>query len=168
MPWIKALNSVKYELLVLLLIFSYATYYYLEVYVLPSRTINLLLIGPVYYVLAISTVLLVFFRVRDAARQLKGGLAQTSSDGEAADEEDSDGSMWKNGLVFAGTTLAYVLLLDKIGFVVSSFLYLSVLIFLLGTRTIALTLVLPAVLVGFLYLSMTVFLKFPLPQGILI
>ena len=168
MSWIKAFNSVKYELLVLLLIFGYATYYYLEVHALPSRTINLLLIGPVYYVLAISTVLMVFFRVRDSIRQQQGGRKAQRVEDSGAGEETSGKSMWLNGLAFAGCTLAYILLLDTIGFVVSSFLYLSVLIFLLGTRSLALTLFMPAVVVGFLYLSMTVFLKFPLPQGILI
>jgi hypothetical protein len=168
MSWIKVLNSVKYELLVLLLIFSYATYYYLEVHALPSRTINLLLIGPVYYVLAVSTVLMVFFRVRDAIREQRGGRKTERVNDGVADDETSGKPMWISGLAFAGCTFAYVLLLDTIGFVVSSFLYLCVLIFLLGTRSILLTLVLPALVVSFLYLAMTVFLKFPLPQGILI
>lgn len=172
MSWIKAISRVKSELLVLLLLFGYATYYYIEVYSLPSRTINLLLIGPVYYVLAISTVLMVFFRVREALRHdqsvSKSERRHDLDQSDGSDDETSGKSMWMSGIAFAGTTLAYVLLLDTVGFVVSSFLYLSVLIFLLGTRSISLTLVLPAVVVGFLYLSMTVFLKFPLPQGFLI
>jgi len=169
MTWIAAFNRVKYELVVLLLIFSYATYYYLEVYALSSRTINLLLIGPVYVALALSTFFLIVLKVRKARSETEGAVSSDPS--QQAPEESGkmgDSAVVRDGLVFGIATILYVLLLDKVGFVVSSFLYVMSLIYFLGNRSFWLTIFLPAVVVGFLYLTMVVLLKFPLPEGWLI
>lgn len=170
MTWIAAFNRVKYELVVLLLIFSYATYYYLEVYALSSRTINLLLIGPVYVILALSTFFLIVSKVRKARSETESAVS--SDPNQQAPEKSgaarADSAVVRDGLVFGIATILYVLLLDKVGFVVSSFLYVMSLIYFLGSRSFWLTVFLPIVVVGFLYLTMVVLLKFPLPEGWLI
>jgi hypothetical protein len=171
-----AIKKVIAEIVVLLLIFGYSAYYYLEVSALPSRTINLLLIQPVFMVIAISTIALIFIKVREA---LRSSVPIASNQGSptkdvvaSALSESPDGPVdpdfIKNGIAFAICTLAYVLLLDRLGFVSSSLLYLSILIYLLGSRSFWLTIVLPAAVVGFLYVTMAILLRFPMPQGILI
>ena len=175
MGLIPAIKKVTAEIVVLLLIFGYSTYYYFEVAALPSRTINLLLIQPVFLVILISTVALIFFKIREALRS-------SSSDGKRQDisidaiqaklyeaqEGPVDRHFIRNGIAFGVCTLAFVLLLDRLGFVVSSFLYLSILIYLLGSRSFWLTIFLPAAVVGFLYVTMVILLRFPMPQGMLI
>uniref|UniRef100_UPI004047143F tripartite tricarboxylate transporter TctB family protein n=1 Tax=Orrella sp. TaxID=1921583 RepID=UPI004047143F len=173
MPAIKKVTS---EIVVLLLIFGFSADYYFEVSALPSRTINLLLIQPVFMVIAISTIALIFIMVRDALRSSATSVSVQSSptkDVVAAALSDSsagpvDPHFIKNGIAFGVCTLAYVLLLDRLGFISSSLLYLSILIYLLGGRSFWLTVVLPIAVVGFLYVTMSILLKFPLPQGFLI
>lgn len=169
MTWIAVFHRVKYEFVVLLLIFSYATYYYLEVYALSARTINLLMIGPVYFTLTLSTFFLIVSKVRKARSEIESVVSSDPSQQAPKDsEKNGNSAVVRNSLVFGITTILYVLLLDKVGFVVSSFLYVMSLIYFLGNRSFWLTIFLPAVVVGFLYLTMVVFLKFPLPEGWLI
>lgn len=174
-----AIRKVTAEIVVLLLIFGYSAYYYFEVSALPSRTINMLLIQPVFIVIAISTIALIFIKVRETLRcsvPIASTRGSHSNDVVAAALPDSpdgpdgpvDRHFIKNGIAFAICTLAYVLLLDRLGFVSSSFLYLSVLIYLLGSRSFWLTIVLPAATVGFLYVSMAIMLRFPMPKGMFI
>jgi hypothetical protein len=171
-----AIKKVTAEIVVLLLIFGYSAYYYLEVSALPSRTINLLLIQPVFMVIAISTIALIFIKVKESMRSsvpiASTQISPTDAVVPATLSESPDGpvdrNFIKNGIAFGICTLAYVLLLDRLGFVSSSFLYLSILIYLLGSRSFWLTIVLPVIVVGFLYVTMTILLKFPMPQGMLI
>jgi putative tricarboxylic transport membrane protein len=171
-----AIKKVTAEVVVLLLLFGYSAYYYFEVSALPSRTINLLLIQPVFMVIVISTIALIFIKVREALRRsvpIASTQGSPTNDVVASALSDSpdgpvDPHFIKNGFSFAICTLAYVLLLDRLGFVSSSFLYLSILIYLLGSRSFWLTIVLPAAVVGFLYVSMAILLRFPMPQGMLI
>lgn len=176
MDLMPAIKKVIAEIVVLLLIFGYSAYYYLEVSALPSRTINLLLIQPVFVVIAISTIALILIKVRKALRSSMPSAptqATSATDVVAATLSESpdgpvDRHFIKNGIAFGLCTLAFVLLLDRLGFVSSSFLYLSILIYLLGSRSLWLTIVLPVAVVGFLYVTMSILLKFPMPQGILI
>lgn len=176
MDLMPAIKKVTAEIVVLLLIFGCSAYYYFEVSALPSRTINLLLIQPVFMVIAISTIALIFIKVRQALRSSVTSVSLQSSPTKdvvaVALSDSSDGPvdphLIKNGIAFGVCTLAYVLLLDRLGFISSSLLYLSTLIYLLGSRSFWLTVVLPIAVVGFLYVSMSILLKFPLPQGFLI
>lgn len=163
-----AFKHVKHELVVLLLIFGYATHYYLEVSALPDRTLNLLLIGPVYTGLVVAILLLVLLKLREAKREARdiGSPEALQQDG-AEPTGQTNSFATRSGIVFAVSTIAYVLLFDKIGFVVSSYLYVMVLVYLLGNRSFRLTVLLPAIVVGSLYFA-TVALNLPVPTGWLI
>lgn len=164
MTWGQALKKVKYELLMLLALVGYATQYYLEIYSISSKRINLLLVEPVYWALMVCAALLVIQKIRAAKLSDQHDLSserQTQTVNERR-------RFYRDALVFSVLTLIYVLALDRVGFVVSSFLYLAILTYLLGARTFWLTVVLPASVVGFLYVSMAVFLRFSLPQGVLV
>jgi len=168
MSWGYALNKVKYDVLVLLALLAYATYYYVEVYLISAKSINLLLIEPVYWILCVCVVLLIGSKVREA-RRLTDDEPPQACEPERLDEKVQQRRVfYRHAAWFGLTTLAYVLALDRLGFVSSSFLYVASLIFLLGARSIWLCIVLPAAVVGFLYLSMAVFLRFSLPEGIFI
>lgn len=160
----KAISSVKYELLVLLALFTYATYYYLEVSALSGRKTNLLMIGPVYWALLVCIVALAASKIIEA---LKSAEPQ-ASDQLNQPSQNSIRLFVRNAIAFSLSTVVYVLLLDRVGFVTTSFLYLSCLTFLLGARSIWLVIVLPASVVGFLYVTMSIFLRFRLPEGLLI
>ncbi|UOD49987.1 tripartite tricarboxylate transporter TctB family protein [Orrella daihaiensis] len=164
MTWVQALNKVKYELLMLLVLVGYATQYYLEIYSISSKRINLLLVEPVYWALMLCAVALITQKVRAAKSSEQIGL----SNQEAGQPNSARRQFYRDAFVFSVLTLIYALALDRIGFVVSSFLYLALLTYSLGARKIWLTIALPAAVVGFIYVSMSIFLRFSLPEGILI
>lgn len=164
MTWGQALNKVKYELLMLLALVGYATQYYLEIYSISSKRINLLLVEPVYWALMLCAAALVTQKLRAA----KSSEQISLSNKEVGQPNSARRQFYRDAFVFSVLTLTYVLALDRIGFVVSSFLYLALLTYSLGARNIWLMIVLPATVVGFLYVSMSIFLRFSLPEGILI
>lgn len=169
---LKSLSKVKGELVVPLLIVSYATYYYLEVAALSGKQVNLLLVGPVYYLILLSAVLYVFLTVRNAYRTLasQGTRSTRTSEHRNATEPDAPDETILNGkfIVFAISTLVYVLLFEPLGFVTSSFLYLAILMYLLGMKSMRVVLLVPALVVAVLYVSMVILMRFPLPSGWLI
>lgn len=169
---LKSLYKVKSELVVPFLIVSYATYYYLEVAALSGGQVNLLLVGPVYYLIILSAVLYVFVTVRNSYRTLR---AQSTSPAPIHDDANATGQLAQqetllNGkfIIFAISTLAYVLLFDRLGFVTSSFLYLAILMYLLGMKSMRVVVLVPAMVVAVLYVSMVILMRFPLPSGWLI
>jgi hypothetical protein len=174
MGWMPAIKKVGFEIIVLLLIFGYSADYYFEVAALPSRKINLLLIQPVFFIITIATIALIFFKIREALNGTSSSEAPSAGEDTIEAKLNQplmgkpDRAFLKNGLAFGVCTLVYVLLLDRLGFVSSSFLYLSTLIFLLGSRSFWITIVLPLLVVGFLYVTMALMLRFSLPQGWLI
>ncbi|MCD8505482.1 MAG: tripartite tricarboxylate transporter TctB family protein [Burkholderiaceae bacterium] len=167
MTWGQALNKVKYELLMLLALVGYATQYYLEVRGFSGRQINLLLVEPVYWVLVVCSVLLVIQKIKAAKSSVRSESTESDLAPQALNSDDRR-RFYRQAAAFSVTTLLYVLALSWFGFVTASFLYLAILTYLLGARGVWLTLVLPACVVGFLYVSMVVLLRFSLPQGILI
>lgn len=160
----KAIGSAKYELLVLLALFSYATYYYLEVSALSGQKTNLLMIGPVYWALLVCIVALAVSKIIEAQKTIESQVSESLN----PSTQQTNGRFVRNAIAFSVSTIVYVFLLDRVGFVTTSFLYLSCLTFLLGARSIWLVIVLPASVVGFLYVTMSIFLRFRLPEGLLI
>ena len=164
----KAINTVKYEVLVLLALLGYATNYYIEVYQLSSKQINLLLVQPVYWILCVCTVALIGFKIKEASTSDKSpehGAESSADDLPVATAKRRE--FYRQAAGFAVLTVLYVLALDRLGFVSASFLYVATLTFWLGARSFWLVLVLPAAVVGFLYVSMAILLRFSLPAGLI-
>jgi|GEM_PF-1277361 len=177
---LSAIKIVCAEIIVLLLIFGCSALYYLEVAALPSRTLNLLLIQPVFVVITMCTFALIFLKLRDSYMRMHNSEESSLTNASIIEQASASASasiianttahrtFVKNSISFGICTLLYVILLDKLGFVLTSFLYLSVLIYLLGSRSLWLTFVLPVAVVAFLYVTMVVMLKFSLPAGFLV
>lgn len=171
-----SIKKVTAEVVVLLLIFGCSAYYYLEVAALPSQRLNLLLIQPVFVVIAVSTFALIILKLREALKSpvsiapkreaFVDDIIQAKL--SSVQESSPDPTFIKNGIAFGVCTLVFVVLFDRLGFMSSSFLYLATLIYMLGSRSFLVVIVLPAAVVGFLYITMVIMLRFPMPQGILI
>lgn len=165
MVWLRALNRIKYDILVLLAMLGYATYYYNDVRTLSGKAINMLLVEPVYWILLVCALALIFNKVREARTQLDSDCEQQEA--EAPTKTNVSDGFYRRAIWFGVTTFLYVVGLDLLGFVSSSLLYLACLTYLLGARSVWLCIIMPALVVGFLYVSMVVFLQFSMPQGLL-
>ena len=148
------------ELIVPSIMLAYATYYYLEVSALPRREVNLLLIQPVYFVILAAFLVLVAAYV---CRSLAGKNGQATN-GEASERKITNKVAT---LSFAVLTVAYVYGLGWLGFVVSSWLYMTLLLMFFSVKSWLIIVAFPAGTALFIYLTFDMWLSIPLPKGIL-
>lgn len=150
------LKHRKGELLVPLLMFGYATYYYLEVRSLPRPETNLLLIGPIYWMVAVAVAS--YF----IASYIKYSRSNKSQVEEKTTRKLTD---IKATLAFLGLTCAYVFSIEWLGFVFSSWLYMVLLLIAFSVTKKLILLLLPLLTALFIYGTFDLWLSIPLPKG---
>ncbi len=160
MGFLRELGRKGGELIVPSIMLAYATYYYLEVSALPRREVNLLLIQPVYFVILAAFLVLVAAYV---CRSLAGKNGQATN-GEASERKITNKVAT---LSFAVLTVAYVYGLGWLGFVVSSWLYMTLLLMFFSVKSWLIIVAFPAGTALFIYLTFDMWLSIPLPKGIL-
>ena len=146
----------KGELLVPLLMFGYATYYYLEVRSLPRPETNLLLIGPIYWMMAVAV----------ASYFIASYIKYSRSD-KIQTEEKTTRKLTdiRATLAFLGLTCAYVFSIEWLGFVFSSWLYMVLLLIAFSVTKKSILLLLPLLTALFIYGTFDLWLSIPLPKG---
>lgn len=150
------LKHRKGELLVPLLMFGYATYYYLEVRSLPRPETNLLLIGPIYWMMAVAV----------ASYFIASFIKYTRSDKTHIEEKTTRKlADIKATLAFLGLTCAYVFSIEWLGFVFSSWLYMVLLLIAFSVTKKLILLLLPLLTALFIYGTFDLWLSIPLPKG---
>lgn len=149
------------EFIVPSIMLAYATYYYLEVSALPRREVNLLLIQPIYFVMLVAFFVLVAAYV---CKSLAGKDSQVSN-GEASERKINNKAAT---LSFAVLTLAYVYGIEWLGFVVSSWLYMTLLLMIFSVKSWLIVAAFPVGTALFIYLTFDIWLSIPLPKGILL
>lgn len=150
------LKHRKGELLVPLLMFGYATYYYLEVRSLPRPETNLLLIGPIYWMMAVAVAS--YF----IASYIKYSRSNKSQVEEKTTRKLTD---IKATLAFLVLTCAYVFSIEWLGFVFSSWLYMVLLLIAFSVTKKLILLLLPLLTALFIYGTFDLWLSIPLPKG---
>lgn len=159
----RRLYSVLGEIIVPLLLLGYATSYFLEVRALPRPEINLLLIQPIYYILITAVVL---FIGQVIIREVRAGIVDMRHR-PSRDPVTTGGRIEpKRSAAFAVTTVSYVFLIEPVGMITMSAIYLFVLSWLLGVRSWLLLTLVPAGVVTGLYLVMERWLNLALPTGV--
>ncbi len=160
MGFLRELGRKGGELIVPSIMLAYATYYYLEVSALPRREVNLLLIQPVYFVILAAFLVLVAAYV---CRSLAGKNGQATN-GEASERKITNKVAT---LSFAVLTVAYVYGLGWLGFVVSSWLYMTLLLMFFSVKSWLIIVAFPAGTALFIYLTFDMWLSIHRPKGIL-
>jgi len=151
------IRSRKGEFLVPLIMFGYATYYYLEVRALPGARTNLLLIGPVYWIMVLA---LVGFFISSYIKHVRiRQFKKTSSSELKVSDKKVTGA-------FLGLTCAYVFSIEWLGFVFVSWLYMLLLLIVFSVRKKSILFFLPLSVALFIYLTFDVWLGITLPKGL--
>lgn len=164
------------ELIVPILLCGYATYYYLSVAALPHPETNLLLIGPAYWFLMFSTLVLLLKLVFEVWRDDKqAGARDTGGPGhdvldpqpllESAAEIQSGRLFQYVGFVVLTVLAVYAM--SALGFVTSIVLYTAALAWVLGVRSAATLIVVPLLLAAILWVGLVYFLQLSVPSGLL-
>ena len=142
------------EMVVPAVLLAYATHYYVGVARLPRPETNLLLIGPVYWMLLAAAVAFVAFRARDILRR-----------GEAASGERQPID-WFKSTAFVVLTGLCIWAIPVLGFVVTTLAYTLLLLLALGVRSVPVLVLTPVLLVGVLWVGMEYYLNLRLPTGL--
>lgn len=148
-PWLKLAG----EMIVPAVLLAYATQYYVSVARLPRPETNLLLIGPVYWLLLAAAVVFVALRARDILRR-----GETSG----AERQPLD---WFKSVAFVVLTGLCIWAIPVFGFVVTTLAYTLLMLLALGVRSPAVLVLTPAILIGVLWLGMEYYLNLRLPTG---
>ncbi|MGP9679313.1 tripartite tricarboxylate transporter TctB family protein [Halomonas sp. AOP27-A1-41] len=148
------LKSKKGELLVPLLMLWYATFYFIEARGLPRPSVNLLLVKPVYIILSVSVLLFFVLSFLDFRKS-----NASSSDSEIERHEK------KETICFLIFTILYVFGIEWLGFVVATWLYMTILLMVFMKKSWSLVSLMPVLTVAFIYGVFDVWLNIPLPAG---
>lgn len=151
------------DLIVPVLLSAYATYYYLDVAQLPRPETNLLLIGPVYWILIASSVAFAALRLRDTLRRIAVKVPKS-------DTTPTAGSVGKvpfgRALAFVVLTIACVWAIPVLGFATTIAAYTLLMLLVLGVRSLPQLLLTPTLLAGSLWAGMELFLNLRVPAGL--
>tara|TARA_B100000378_G_scaffold214314_1_gene177382 strand:- start:1033 stop:1545 length:513 start_codon:yes stop_codon:yes gene_type:complete len=148
------------ELVVPVLLLGYATQYYASVASLPRPETNLLLIGPVYWLLFVCCLGFAMQRLVETLRSAKQDLPATEAEGTRF-------SLFKS-LGFLVLTAGCIWAIGVFGFVSSTVAYVFLLLLVLGVRSIPVLILTPTLLVGLIWVGMEHYLNLPLPTGLLL
>lgn len=150
------IKNKKGEFLIPLIMFGYSTYYFIGVSKLPRPEVNLLLIKPVYIILVIGSFLFLMFGIL----RMKTALSK-----EERFSEEGGGGDRKETFIFLALTVLYVFSIEWSGFVVATWLYMTLLLFMLSVKSWVFLVLLPLVTVAFVYIVFNIWLSIPLPKG---
>ncbi len=155
-PWVHFAG----QLIVPALLLGYATHYTLSVASLSRPETNLLLIGPVYWLLLLCCLGFAAMRLNETIKAAREGASVTDAPAQGIDLTKS--------LAFIGLTAACIWGIFVFGFVSATVTYTFLLLLVLGVRSLPVLLLTPTVLVGLIWVGMEHYLGLPLPVGLLI
>lgn len=150
------------DLIVPVLLCAYASHYYLSVARLPKPETNLLLIGPVYWILLACSLAFAGLRLRDTLRTLAQAPGSPASD---AQDRAEQGPPLGKAVAFIVLTMACVWLIPILGFAVTIAAYTALMLLALGVRSLPLLMFTPTLLAGGLWAGMELFLNLRVPTG---
>lgn len=151
------------EMIVPVLLCAYGTNYYVSVTRLPQPETNLLLVGPVYWIMIFCSVIFAGIKLRDTLRQAAGQAPEDDS----LDSGDGDKMQVGKAVSFIVLTVGYVVLVPMVGFASMSVAYVFLMLLALGVRAWSALVFIPIVFAGSLWAAMELFLNLRMPVGLL-
>lgn len=143
---------------VLLLVFILT--YYFEVRDIPSS--ELILIQPVTIIMIILTFTVIFIEVKNWRK------IDFSSESPVGEENpDVHAKLTRKLAIYITSIALYLIMLNYIGFIISSLIFVPSLLYLLGTKSMKLNIAIGFGVTVFVYLLFDVWLGINLPEGIL-
>ncbi|WP_078427539.1 tripartite tricarboxylate transporter TctB family protein [Alkalihalobacterium alkalinitrilicum] len=133
-------------------------YYFYQLGPISHVESNILLIKPVFYLLVLATVTYIGLQIFNIAIKKK----TVSDDAPVGDEPIH----FSRTIGFAISTIIYVFLLEYIGFIIMTFLYMVYLMLFLGVRSYKVLIFVPIIIIFLLYVSSELWLNIRLPKGV--
>ncbi|MCX7560616.1 hypothetical protein OS190_13645 [Sulfitobacter sp. F26204] len=155
-PWLRFAG----EMIVPVLLLGYASQYYISVARLPRPETNLLLIGPVYWLLLLCCLAFAGFRLLEILRTSQSDYRESPADPSTVVDP-------VKSVAFVVLTAVCIWGIPQFGFVTTTFAYCLALLLALGVRSPLVLVFTPSILVSTLWVGMEHYLNLRLPTGML-
>lgn len=125
-----------------------------------------LLVNPVIWIIVILYPIIIW----QEWRQFKGKQAQEQTSEPEKEKESSETSakLTKKVLFFMLSTFGYLIGMNYLGFFMMTIIYMPLLMWVLGTKSKRILIILPIATTIILYVLFDMVLEIPLPQGLLL
>ncbi len=100
--------------------------------------------------------------------QLLDDVNLTDQQGEESDDEETSARLNKRIFYFMLSTFLYLVIMNYLGFIITTIIYMPILMLILGTTSKKILIILPIVFTILLYILFNNLLGIPLPQGLLL
>jgi len=161
----KFLTPFVHRIIAATLILLFTIIYIIDASALENSQDTLMVI-PVLWIMVLLYPIIIWQEWRAAKKQ------EAEKQEVAEEEEDADNEttlkLSKKVLLFMILTFIYLILMNYIGFIISTILYMPALMWVFGTKSKKLLIILPIVTAVVLFFLFNNLLGIPLPQGVLI
>ena len=155
----KFFNIFMHRIIVATAILLFAILYLFEIGSLKSVQ-DKLLVNPIIWIMFLLYPIIIWQDWKEYRKK--------SSTEEVAPDGESSSRMNRKLLFFILSTFVYLLLMDYVGFIIITILYMPFLMWVLGTTSKKTLIILPIVFTVLMYILFNNLLGIPMPQGILV
>lgn len=161
----KFLTPFVHRIIAATLIFIFTLIYFIDASSLENQQ-DTLMVQPVLWIMIILYPIIIWQEWR-AEKKRKVEKQKTAEEEEDADEDTSI-RLSKKVFLFMIFTFIYLILMNYIGFIISTIVYMPALMWVLGTKSKKMLIILPIVTAMVLFFLFNNLLGIPLPQGVLL
>lgn len=159
----KFLTPFVHRIIAATLILVFALIYLIDVSALENEQ-DTLMINPIIWIMVILYPIIIWQEWKAAKKQ----KAKKEENVEEDTESETFVRLSRKVFLFMIFTFIYLVLMHYIGFIISTILYMPVLMYVFGTKSKKMLIVLPIVTAVVLFILFNNLLSIPLPQGVLL
>lgn len=157
------LTPFVHRIIAATLILVFALIYLIDVSALENEQ-DTLMINPIIWIMVILYPIIIWQEWKAAKKQ----KAKKEENVEEDTESETFVRLSRKVFLFMIFTFIYLVLMHYIGFIISTILYMPVLMYVFGTKSKKMLIVLPIVTAVVLFILFNNLLSIPLPQGVLL
>jgi len=162
----KKITPFIHRVLVATLILFFVIIYYLDISSLKDSQ-DKLLVNPVIWLVIILYPIIIWQEWKEKRkRDMKH--EETLETHEVDEDDETSVTLSKKVFLFMISTLLYLILINYVGFIISTILFMPSLMLILGTKSKKIVIILPIITTVVLYFLFNNLLGIPLPEGVLL
>lgn len=162
----KFLTPFVHRVIIATLIFLFVLIYLFDVSNLNYQQ-DTLMVKPILWIMMVLYPIVIWQEWRSAKKQ-NAEKKETGNEKAESEEDDTSTRLSKKVILFMVFTFAYLILMNYIGFIISTIIYMPALMWVFGTKSKKMLIALPIATAFLLFFLFNNLLGIPLPQGVLI
>lgn len=145
-------------------ILLFTIFYFMETNSLQNPQ-DKLLINPVILIMVLLYPIIIWQEWREHKKEQKEVKDESELSEEGESDDESSAKLTRKVFLFMLLTLLYLLVIEYVGFIITTVIYMPVLMYVLGTKSKKILITLPVIFTILLYLLFNNMLGIPLPLG---